>query len=90
MNLNPDKCNCIKSLTVNDAGKAVITPDYTLLSTPSYSVTPLEGCFCPRTVDELKKCLSGCLQEIMNKQNFNANTIKSVFILNESGREEKF
>lgn len=39
---------------------AVIFPDEDLLKKPDYLKTPEEGCFCPRNLKELGKCLCGC------------------------------
>ena len=39
---------------------AMIFPDRTEMAHPDYSKTPEEGCFCPRNLNELGKCLSGC------------------------------
>lgn len=82
-------CSCIKKVIVDSNGKAVIIPDFKLLSNPGYSSTPLEGCFCPRSSSELKKCLRGCLVKVLNENDRHASEIKSVFILDESGKEIK-
>ncbi len=39
---------------------AVIFPDHTTLEKPDYVKTPEDGCFCPRNLKELGKCLCGC------------------------------
>ena len=39
---------------------AVIFPDEALLEKPDYVKSPEEGCFCPRNLQELGKCLCGC------------------------------
>lgn len=80
-------CACIKKVNVDSNGKAVIIPDFKLLSNPDYSLTPLDGCFCPRTASELKKCLSGCLVKVLSENGRHTSEIKSVFILDESGKE---
>ena len=82
-------CSCIKQVVVDKLGNVVITPDYQLLSTPDYSITPLEGCFCPRNADELKKCLIGCLNKVLSKNGHHVADVKSVFIIDETGKELK-
>jgi hypothetical protein len=46
---------------------AVIFPNRKLYGQPDYEKSPEEGCFCPRNLPELGKCLSGCT-ETMNRQ----------------------
>lgn len=59
------KCCYIAYTLVYGSGKeypvALLFPNKKMLEHPNYEHTPNEGCFCPRTLDELKKCLSGCL-----------------------------
>jgi len=61
------KCHYVSYAIV--AGKekdypvALIFPNKKLLEDPDYEITPFGGCFCPRNLNELGKCLSGCLQE---------------------------
>jgi long-subunit acyl-CoA synthetase (AMP-forming) len=43
---------------------AMIFPSRKLLSNPDYEKTPEEGCFCPRNLNELGKCLSGCMHTL--------------------------
>lgn len=39
---------------------ALIFPNKKFLSNPDYEKSPEEGCFCPRNLNELGRCLSGC------------------------------
>lgn len=62
------KCNYISFALVSGAGKefpvALLFPNKRALEHPSYEHIPFEGCFCPRTVAELSKCLQGCLNDV--------------------------
>jgi long-subunit acyl-CoA synthetase (AMP-forming) len=40
---------------------ALIFPNKRLLEKPDYQLSPEEGCFCPRSLNELGRCLTGCL-----------------------------
>lgn len=82
-------CSCIKKVVVDSNGKAIIIPDFKLLSVPDFSITPLDGCFCPRTADELKKCLRGCLLKVLNENIPCTSEIRSVFVLDETGKESE-
>ncbi len=82
-------CSCIKEITIDENGKAIVIPDFGKLSKPDFSTTPLEGCFCPRTSEELLKCLKGCLDKAFDKEQKNSK-IKSIFILDEMGKELPF
>ncbi len=42
---------------------ALIFPNKQLLKNPDYQKTPEEGCFCPRNLDEVGRCLTGCLKK---------------------------
>lgn len=61
------KCHYISSSIVIGAGGkfpvAILFPNTDSLTNPNYEISPLDGCFCPRDVNELRKCLSGCLND---------------------------
>jgi len=61
------KCHYIAFAMVVGNGQeypvALLFPHKKLLEKPDYSISPEEGCFCPRTLDELGKCLHGCLHD---------------------------
>ena len=82
-----EKCRCIKNVRVSQNGKALIEPDYQFFSHPHYKKIPLEGCFCPRSSQELKKCLQGCLNEVLNDFGYTLSQIESVYIIDENGKE---
>lgn len=64
------KCHYVQYAIVSGSGEehpvALIFPNKKLLENPDYELTPEEGCFCPRSLNELGRCLTGCL-EIANK-----------------------
>ncbi len=61
------KCHYVSYALVEGSGReypvALLFPNRSLLESPDYSLSPMEGCFCPRTFEELGKCLQGCLQD---------------------------
>ncbi|MBW8050892.1 MAG: AMP-binding protein [Cytophagales bacterium] len=61
------KCHYIAYALVTGKGEeypvALLFPNRDLLNNPGYEVTPLEGCFCPKTMNEYAKCLHGCLND---------------------------
>ncbi len=61
------KCHYISFAVVAGNGQeypvALLFPNKKLLDHPDYAISPLEGCFCPRDLSELQKCLHGCLHD---------------------------
>ena len=61
------KCHYISFALVTGSGEdypvALLFPNKNLLDNPHYSISPMEGCFCPRNLNELGKCLQGCLHD---------------------------
>jgi len=61
------KCHYIQHVIITGSGKdypvALIFPNNNILEKPDYLLSPDEGCFCPRTINELGKCLQGCLHD---------------------------
>ncbi|MCC7331332.1 MAG: AMP-binding protein [Flavobacteriales bacterium] len=59
------KCHYVQYAVVSGSGEehpvALIFPNKKLLNQPDYEYTPEEGCFCPRNLNELGRCLTGCL-----------------------------
>ncbi len=78
------KCCYIAHSLVYGTGKeypvAVLFPNKKLLEHPNYELTPNEGCFCPRSLDELKRCLAGCLCQTNDeiKQKFSKIKIAAI------------
>ena len=60
------KCHYISSSIIVGAGQdypvAILFPN-DQMQHPQYDISPLDGCFCPRDVQELNKCLTGCLND---------------------------
>jgi long-subunit acyl-CoA synthetase (AMP-forming) len=60
------KCHYVQYAVVSGSGEehpvALIFPNKKLLENPDYELTPEEGCFCPRSLNELGRCLAGCLE----------------------------
>lgn len=61
------KCHYIAFAMVEGSGKeypvALLFPNKKLFENPDYEISPIEGCFCPRSPEELAKCLRGCLND---------------------------
>ncbi len=61
------KCHYISFAMVVGSGEeypvAILFPNKKLLERPDYVTSPLEGCFCPRSLNELGRCLRGCLHD---------------------------
>lgn len=61
------KCHYVQYVIVCGSGReypaALIFPNKKLLERPDYSLSPEDGCYCPRTLTELQKCLKGCLND---------------------------
>jgi len=59
------KCHYVQYAVVSGSGEehpvALIFPNKKLLERPDYELSPEEGCFCPRSLNELGRCLTGCL-----------------------------
>jgi long-subunit acyl-CoA synthetase (AMP-forming) len=59
------KCHYVQYAIVSGSGKehpvALIFPNKKLIEKPDYQISPDEGCFCPRSLNELGRCLTGCL-----------------------------
>jgi long-subunit acyl-CoA synthetase (AMP-forming) len=58
-------CHYVQYAVVAGSGEeypvALIFPNKKLLDNPDYQISPEEGCFCPRSLNELGRCLTGCL-----------------------------
>ena len=80
-------CHYVKFVTLSDGENenhvALIFPNIELLNNPSYKLTPDEGCFCPRNLTELGRCLSGCMNNVNKQLEPGSGTIISTRILNE-------
>ncbi|MCF8256589.1 MAG: AMP-binding protein [Flavobacteriales bacterium] len=79
-------CHYVQYAIVSGSGEehpvALIFPNRKMLTNPNYEVTPEEGCFCPRSLNELGRCLRGCLHDANGdiKQKF--AKIKCAMVIN--------
>jgi long-subunit acyl-CoA synthetase (AMP-forming) len=80
-------CHYIQHAFVSGSGEdypvALIFPKKNQLDTPEYDVSALEGCFCPRTIDEFGNCLRGCLKKANEEVGQNYSQIKAAMIIDE-------
>lgn len=85
-NLILKTCHYVKFVTLTDGGTenhiALIFPEKKLMDNPDYHKTPDEGCFCPRNLTELGRCLSGCLQRVNKNLEEGSQKISSSIIVN--------
>lgn len=61
------QCHYVQYAVIGGSGEdypvALIFPKSDLINNPNYENSPEDGCFCPRSLAELSKCLRGCLGE---------------------------
>ena len=61
------KCHYISFALVEGRGReypvALLFPNRTLLGMSGQEFPPIEGCQCPRSLEDLSKCLHGCLND---------------------------
>ncbi len=79
------KCHYVQYAIVSGSGEehpvALIFPNKKLLESPDYELSPEEGCFCPRSLNELGKCLTGCLEIANNRIGQKFAKVKSAAII---------
>lgn len=79
------KCHYVQHVIISGSGEdypvALIFPNNNLLKKPDYQISPEEGCFCPRSLNELGKCLQGCLHDANCDINQKFSKIKSAAII---------
>lgn len=87
------KCHYISFAMVVGSGEeypvALLFPNKKLLEHPDYAVSPEEGCFCPRSLHELGKCLRGCLHDANCGIGQKFAMIKSAMIIDDELSLEK-
>lgn len=85
-NLIEKTCHYVKYAVVRENEKseavAFLFPNKSLYSHPDYVLTTNEGCFCPRDLKELGKCMKGCLKLINFKMAGYEDMVKEAVILN--------
>lgn len=61
------KCHYLSFALVEGSGRpypvALLFPNRNLLNLPENAAAPIEGCQCPRSLEQLSHCLKNCLQE---------------------------
>ena len=81
------KCHYVQYAVVTGSGEdypvALIFPNKNLLENPDYETSPEEGCFCPRTLNELSRCLTGCLEKANNSIGQKFAKVKSAAIIHD-------
>ncbi len=81
------KCHYIQHVIISGSGEdhpvALIFPNRNMLFKPDYQASTDEGCSCPRSLQDLNKCLHGCLHDTNCdiKQKF--SKIKSAALIDE-------
>ena len=79
------RCHYVQYAVVSGSGEehpvALIFPNKRLLENPDYTLTPEEGCFCPRSLSELGKCLTGCMHMANNNIGQKFAKVKSAAII---------
>ncbi len=79
------KCHYVQYAVVAGSGEehpvALIFPNTKLLQNPDYQLTPDEGCFCPRNLNELGRCLRGCLAMANNSIGQKFAKVKSAAVI---------
>ena len=79
------KCHYVQYAVVSGSGEehpvALIFPNKNLLTNPDYEMTPEDGCFCPRSLNELGKCLTGCMHIANNNIGQKFAKVKSAAII---------
>lgn len=79
------KCHYVQYAVVSGSGEeypvALIFPNKKLLENPDYELTPEQGCFCPRSLNELGRCLTGCLHIANNSIGQKFAKVKSAAII---------
>jgi long-subunit acyl-CoA synthetase (AMP-forming) len=79
------KCHYVQYAVVSGNGEqhpvALIFPNKKMLEKPDFEITPEEGCFCPRTLNELGRCLTGCLEKANESIGQKFAKIKSAAII---------
>jgi long-subunit acyl-CoA synthetase (AMP-forming) len=87
------KCHYIAFAMVEGSGKeypvALLFPNKKLFENPDYEISPIEGCFCPRSPEELAKCLRGCLNDANCAIGQKFSKIKSAVLIDDELSLEK-
>ena len=92
-NLIQMKCHYVAYAMVVGGAKeypvALLFPNKKVFDHPDYEISPEEGCFCPRSITELGKCLHGCLHDANCGLNQKFSKIKYAMIIDDELSIEK-
>lgn len=81
------KCHYVQYAVVSGNGEeypvALIFPNKKLFQHPDYELSPEEGCFCPRNINELGRCLRGCLSMANETIGQKFSKVKAAAIIND-------
>lgn len=81
------KCPYIGYVLIEGSGRdypaAVVFPNKNQLTNPTYDKTPLDGCFCPHSLEELSSCLHGCLSDANNELQQKFARVKTVLLIDD-------
>lgn len=81
------KCHYVTYAMVIGGGKeypvALLFPNKKAFQHPNYELSPEEGCFCPRSLNELGKCLHGCLHDANCGLNQKFSKVKYAMIIDD-------
>lgn len=92
-NIIQAKCHYIAFALLAGSGReqpvALLFPNKKLLKNPDYEITPADGCFCPRSLNELAKCLHGCLNDANCGIGQKFGRIKSAILIDDELSVEK-
>lgn len=87
------KCHYITFAMIVGGGEeypvALLFPNKKALEHPNYEISPDEGCFCPRSINELGKCLQGCLQDANCELTQKFSKIKYAMVIDDELSIEK-
>lgn len=79
------QCHYVQYAIVAGSGEdhpvALIFPNKKLLAEPDHNLMPEEGCFCPRNLNEMGKCLTRCLETANNSIGQKFAKVKSAALI---------
>lgn len=85
-------CHYVKyaMLRQNDKNESVvfIFPKKNQYEHPDYVLTANDGCFCPRSLHELGKCMTGCLKLVNKSLEGESNSINQAILINAKSDSE--
>ncbi|RMG36496.1 MAG: long-chain fatty acid--CoA ligase, partial [Methanobacteriota archaeon] len=87
------RCHYLSFALVEGSGKAypvaLLFPNRQLLAHSDRSNPPIEGCYCPQSIEELSNCLQNCLKLVNSEIGEDFARIKSALLIDEELSLEK-